>query len=603
MPQNGQLALGAIVVFGAAAQWIAWRLRVPSILFLLMFGFLAGPVAGWIDPTALLGDMLLPFVSLAVALILFEGGLSLTFREIRGAGTVIALLVSVGALATWILAGAAAHMLLGLDLQLSALLGAILTVTGPTVVLPLLRHIRPSGSVAAILKWEGIVIDPVGALLAVLVFEAIRHGADTGAAHFALAFLKTIFGGAGIGLAAAFLLAVGLRKYWFPDHLQNAVALMLVVAAFVVSNVLQPESGLLAVTVMGIALANQRMADLRHILEFKENLGVFLLSAVFILLSARIELSEMKAVGVGALLFVLALILIVRPVCVAISTFGSSLNWRQRAFLASIAPRGIVAAAVTSVFALELEQAGHAQARLLVPVIFMTIVVTVVVYGLAGGAVAKFLGLSDSNPQGVLFVGSKRFARQTATVLQGLGFRVLLVDTNRGEIGAAQMQHLAVFHGNILSEQTREKLDFTGIGRLIALTPNNEVNLLANERYARLFGRANVYLLPPRGGESKAAAAVEHGSGRRLFRPDANYERIEALCDAGAVVKATKLTKTFDFAAFQALHGESFIPLFLQLENGQLQIITADEKLAPKPGQTLVSLAIPPEAQPAGPPA
>lgn len=491
-----QFALAAVIVLGAAAQWLAWALRIPSILFLLLFGFLAGPILGWVSPTALFGDLLLPLVSIAVALILFEGGLSLSFREIRGSAGVITLLVTVGALVTWALAGAAAHLLLGLDFEIAALLGAILTVTGPTVVLPLLRHIRPSAPLDAILKWEGIVIDPIGALLAVLVFEGIRHGTDGGATHFAAAIGLTVLGGGAIGLVAAAVLAYGIRRYVIPDHLQTAVALMLVVGAFVGANAVHPESGLLAVTVMGIALANQRFADMRHVLEFKENLRVFLLSAVFILLSARVRLSEMQSVGGDVLLFVLALILVVRPACVALSTMGSSLSWRQRAFLACVAPRGIVAAAVTSVFALELERLGHSQARLLVPVIFSTIVVTVVTYGLLGSPIARRMHLSDSNPQGFLIVGANRFARQLARVLQAHGVRVVLVDSNRNEVLAARGEQLPAHFGSILTEEAREKLDLTGIGRLLALTSNDEVNALACERFARIFGRAGVYRLP-----------------------------------------------------------------------------------------------------------
>ncbi len=612
MPHTILLGLTTVIVLGAIAQWLAWALRVPSILLLLLFGFAAGPIAGWLgspyqlQPDQLFGDLLLPFVSIAVALILFEGGLTLRLREIHGVRAVVGMLVSVGVVATWLLAGAAAHWLVGLSLEMAALVGAIVSVTGPTVVLPLLRHIKPSGRVGPLLKWEGIVIDPIGALLAVLVFEVIA-GSHSGApgqagaaevaasvpSHVATALGKTLLAGGGLGLLGAGLLALCLRRYWVADHLQSAVALMLVVAMFAAANVIQGESGLLAVTVMGISLANQRFADVEQILAFKEDLRVFLLSAVFILLSARLRLEDVGSIGFGALMFVAALVLVVRPAAVALSTVGSRLNWRERAFLAWMAPRGIVAAAMTSVFALALEQQGHEQARLLVPLVFATIVGTVLIYGASGGLVARRLGLADADPQGVLFVGADPFARMLAAALQRLGLRVLLVDTNRAGVVAAQMQGLPTLHGSILSEDVDDKLDLSGIGRLLALTSNDEVNVLAAERFGRVFGRARVYQLPTKGSEKGRASVHHHRAGRRLFREDFTYAQIAQWMIRGAGVKATKLTETFDFEAFRAQHGAGFVPLFVVTDGNRLQVVAADDKLTPKAGQTLVSFGLP----------
>jgi len=587
------VSLALVVVLGASAQWLAWRIRVPSILLLLLTGFLVGPILGWINPDRLFGDLLLPIVSLSVALILFEGGLNLRFAELRGSGATVRNLVTVGALVTWAIAAAAAHWIVGLDRVLALLLGAILIVTGPTVVLPLLRHIRPNGPAGAILKWEGIVIDPIGAVLAVIVFEIVVGGhLDEAAGHVALALLKTVLVGGGLGLLAAGLLVVVLRRYWVPDNLQTSVALLLVTAAFVAANLVQHESGLLAVTVMGVALGNQRRADVRHITEFKENLQVFLLAALFVLLSARVQLADLAALGFEAVLFVLILILIARPLSVWVSTWRGPLDLRQRLFLMSLAPRGIVAAAVASVFALALERAGHADARLLVPLTFGTIVGTVLVYGLAAPRLARRLGLSDRDPQGVLLAGAGPLPRALARVLGDQGFRTLLVDTNRANVAAARLAGLTAYHGSILGERILDRIDLAGIGRLLALTPSNEVNVLAVRRFVRLFGRSDVYQLSPRDANGRTGLE-QHLHGRWLFAPDATAEHLDEFLARGATVKVNRLTDNFDFRAFRTQYGAAALPLFVITDTGRLTILATDLKIDPRPGQTLISLVMP----------
>jgi len=585
------LMLAVIILLGALAQWLGWLMRLPSILLLLFFGFLAGPIAGVVQPDELFGPLLQPFVAISVAMILFEGGLSLNVAELRRVGGSLLALVTLGALVTWALAAVAAYWLIGLSLDLSVLLGAILTVTGPTVVLPLLQHIRPVGSVNAILKWEGIIIDPIGAVLAVIAFEIVSEGRyEHAASHAALAAGQTLLIGSALGLMGAAGLAVAIRRFWVPDHLLTLIAAMVVIGVFAGSNLLQHESGLMAVTVMGIALANQRFVDIRHILAFKENLRVFLLSTVFVLLSARLQLGDLKSVGLGTVAFIVVLILVVRPASVFASTLGSGLAWRERAFLAWMAPRGIVAAAVTSVFALALEERGLAQARLLPPIVFSTIVGTVLVYGLTSGRVARFLGLADSNPQGLLIVGAAYFAREIALAVKSCGVRVLLVDTNRDNIASARMAGLSVHFGSILAEDTLQKIDLAGIGRVLALTSNDEVNTLATQRFAHLFGRAGLFQVPPKGSESGKSGIDSHLHGRLLFRKDATFARLCALVDGGAKVRTTKLSSEFNYDAFRARHGDSALTLFVITEAGRLSPIVCNEKLDPHPGQTIISL-------------
>lgn len=593
MPETILIGIVGIIVLGVGAQWLAWRIGLPSILLLLTFGLIAGPVLGWIDPNKLFGDdLLFPVVSLAVALILYEGGLSLRISELPKVGAVVRNLVSLGALVTWGIGALAAHLLLGLDASLSALLGAILVVTGPTVIGPLLRQIRPTGNISPILKWEGIVIDPIGALLAVLIFEALMIGeAKEAAVHIAFGVLKTIVLGGGIGLAAAGLLVLLLARYWIADYLQNAASLMLVVAAFAISNKLQPESGLLAATVMGFALANQKRVDVGHIVEFKENLRVLLISSLFIVLAARLQLAELGRLAPRGLLFVAVLILIARPLAVFVSTFRSPLPMRQRLFAAWMAPRGIVAAAVASVFAIRCEGTpGLEDAAILEPITFITIIATVAIYGATSPIIARKLGVAEANPQGILFAGAHAWAREVAALVQRQGYRVLLVDSNRDNAGAARMAGLPTYAGSILAERTLDGIDLGGIGRLLAVTPNEWVNVLTVHRFERTFGSAECYQLPSQQTASDNKKQHEYLHGRRLFGNDATYAKLNQLIAEGFTAKATGLTESFDYAAFRARHGESAVPLFIIDENGRLVVITTENEVEPKAGQTLISL-------------
>jgi NhaP-type Na+/H+ or K+/H+ antiporter len=595
------LRFAGILLLGVGAQWLAWRLRLPSILLLLAFGFLAGPATGFLAPDRMFGEMLLPAVSLSVGLILFEGGLSLRLADLRHIGRPLWSLVSVGALVTWALASGAAALVLGLAPGPSLLLGAILVVTGPTVVGPLLQHIRPAGRVGTIAHWEGIVIDPVGAVLAVLVYEALGTAPAAGAMTVAQGMLAqlgvTTAVGLAIGAAAAKVAIELLRRFWVPDFLQSPLLLMLVAGAFTASNILKAESGLLTVTVMGVLLANQSAVPVKHIVEFKENLRVLLIASLFILLAARVAPSDFTALGWRGPAFVTVLILVVRPVSVLAATLGSGLLPKERIFLAWLAPRGIVAASVASVFALRMGGAGEG----LVPATFLVIVGTVAVYGLTAAPLARRLGLSNPSPQGILFASAHPGARAIARAVEAAGFPVLLVDNDRGNETAARLEGFRTAFTSILSEQALNDLPQGGLGRLLALTPDDEVNALAALHFREVFGRAEVYQLPPRkGGSPRVESAAPHLRGRYLFAAEATYDALDERMAAGQVVKATRLTPEFDWAAFRERHGSSALLLFVVTETGTLQVCAADRPLSPRPGQTVISLVPPAEA--AGPP-
>jgi NhaP-type Na+/H+ or K+/H+ antiporter len=492
------LGLASIIILGIGAEWLAWRVRLPSILLLLIFGFIAGSVTDFLNPDEMFGDLLLPIVSLAVAIILFEGGLNLRISELRRIGSVVRNLVTIGVLVTWLIGGAAAFFLLNLELPLAILLGAILVVTGPTVIVPLLRHLRPGGQVGSILKWEGIVIDPIGAVLAVLVFEVIiASGPQEATALVITSLLKTILAGGAIGAAGAIILILLLRSYRIPDFLHSAATLTVVIGAFTASNLIQNESGLLAATVMGIVLANQKSVSIRQITRFKENLSLILISSLFILLAARLQLDNLaQTIGLGSLGFVVVLMLIARPLSVALSTARSALSLKERLFLSWLAPRGIVAAAITSVFALRLVEAGYPQAELLVPLAFIVIAGTVAVYGLTATPVARWLGIAQSHPQGVLIIGAHTWARNIASSLQTEGIKVMVADANWASISTARMTKLPTFYGNILSQYALEEMELGGIGRMLALTSDSDFNSLAVLHFVDIFDRAQLYWPP-----------------------------------------------------------------------------------------------------------
>jgi len=579
-----QLALVAVV--GLGAQLLAWHLRLPSILLLLVSGFLLGPVLGLIAPNEVMGEALFPFVSLSVGIILFEGGLTLKIKDLPASGHVILRLISVGALATWVVAAAGARYLLGFAWPLAILLGAILIVTGPTVVGPLLRQIRPKGRAGTILKWEGILIDPVGAVLAVLILEIVELGGGVSVPGFVLIGVgRSLLVGVVLGLAGAAVLIALMRRHLIPDYLQSGVTLMLVVGFFTLGDLLAAEGGLLTVTLMGIALANQPWVPVRHIMEFKENLQVLLIGVLFILLAGRVQVANLSQVGWPALGFIALLIVVARPLGVLLSTWRTPLTRDERIFLMWMAPRGIVAASVASVFGFELAEAGVPQADLLSPVVFLVIVGTVIFYGLTSGPVARRLGLAERQPQGALIVGAHEFARQLAAALREVGVRAVLLDSNFQNVTQSRMMGLEAHHGNALTEETLDGLDLAGLGRVLAVTGNDEVNALAMIHFRELFGRAEVYRLA-----THQQPAGELGQGRTLFDPAQDYDALTSAVEDGAGLKTTTLSPEFGWADYQTHYGTRATPLCLLTDNGRLLFYTAGSRPAPKAGHQIISL-------------
>ncbi|HSH85403.1 MAG TPA: cation:proton antiporter [Guyparkeria sp.] len=596
------LSLTAIVVLGIAGHWLAWRIKVPPILFLLLTGIALGPVFGLLDPDALFGDLLFPIVSLAVGVILFEGSLTLRFRDIQGLSSTILRMVSLGALVSWGVAAAAAHWFVGLEWSIAFLFGAMVVVTGPTVIMPLLRIVRPSERVSKILLWEGIIIDPIGALLAVLVFEFIVTQAQTGAAGLGgviLPFLELVILGAVLGVVGGWLLGQVLSRHVLPDYLINVTVLAAVLAVFTASSVMVDESGLLAVTVMGIWLANTRGIPLEDILHFKESLGILFITGLFILLAARIEPAILSQVGLGALLVLAAIVFVAQPLKVWLSTIGGELNWREKLMIAWIGPRGIVAAAVSGLFALKLVDQGFESAEVIVPLTFIVIVGTVVLASLTARPLARALGVALPEDHGVLIVGANRVTREIAKVLKKHGFRVVLSDGNYSEIRQARMDGLETFYGNPVSATADRKLDLVGIGQLFAMSAQSEINNLAAVRYRHEFGQSNVFVLQAAQDASDQDSQVAtQFNARSLFREEVTLGYLFRLMEAGAEMSSTRLTESFGYSEYLSHYEGRGELLFGITPNGNLRPLGEEFSQRPGPGWTLIGLYEPsPEAE------
>jgi NhaP-type Na+/H+ or K+/H+ antiporter len=587
------MLLTLMLGIGFGCQWLAWRVRLPAILFLLLAGILAGPVTGLLQPDKVMGDLLFPVVSLAVAIILFEGSLTLRFHELKGIGHAVRGLVTYGAVFALVMLAAAAHFIGGLGWELSFLFGALTCVTGPTVIAPMLRTVRPNARIANVLRWEGIVIDPVGALFAVLVYEAIASHRE---GHSLQVFLGTVACGAAVGAVAAFIHGNLLRRHWIPEYLQNFGTLAAVLIAFSASNAIAHESGLLAVTIMGIALGNMRDVHIDDIMDFKEHLTTLLVSTLFILLAARLDWPLPQGTLFAGLMIFAAAQLIIRPLSVWVSSLGSGLTWRERALVAWVAPRGIVAASVSALFAIRLEGAGMAGADKLVPLVFLMIIGTVVFQGATARPLARWLRVAEPEPRGVLVYGANAVALEVARALHAIeGLRVVVADDDWHGIRIARMEGLPTFFGNPASQAADRSLDLAGIGHLMAMSTHRELNSLVSVHYREEFGREKVFRLRNLSPEESHGRVSLAGSllAPALFAEDMTHSRFDDLLREGWRIKSTRLSEAFDWSRFTEQYGENVVPLFGVEARGDLRIATGQRPLEPKPGWTVIALVPP----------
>jgi NhaP-type Na+/H+ or K+/H+ antiporter len=586
-----QLVLIGLLAF--LCQWGAWRIKLPAILPLLVSGLLLGPITGALDPAELFGDMLLPGVSLAVAVILFEGAMTLRLDEIRGVGRVVWRLIILGGLITWAVVTLGAWWLVdAISLEAALLLGALVVVTGPTVIVPMLRSVRPVSSVSRLLRWEGIIIDPLGALLAVLAFEIIVATGAEAVQQTLLVLVQSLGLGTLLGVLVALGLAFLLRRHLVPEYLRSFLVLSAILAEFVLSNMLVHESGLLAVTVTGMVLANSRGVNTRDVLHFKENLSVMLISALFIVLAARIEMQQLAEFALPALIVLGLVQLVARPLAVWVATLGSNLNWREKSLLAWIAPRGIVAAAVSALFAERLAQNDVAGADMLVPLTFAVIIGTVALQSVTARPLAQLLNVAVPAPRGLLIIGANPVARAVGEALKQNGFPVLLADSSWEHSRAARMRGLPVYYGHSVSQYADRALDLVGFGRMLGMSMRRELNTLAAMRYRMEFGEQNVYSLAPSAEQEEKITAVPDYPGNTLFAPDITYTRFASLLDQGAVVRKTRLTAAYNFDAYLDTPGRQVWPLFGIDPRGWLHVFSVEEKPRPQPGWHILGLIL-----------
>jgi NhaP-type Na+/H+ or K+/H+ antiporter len=506
------LELAGIIILGILAQWFAWRFKIPAILPLILIGLLVGPIAAefltddgskyiepiWNGKTGLFpGDALYYFVSLAISIILFEGGLTLKRNEIRNVGPVITKLITLGSAVTFFGAGILAHYIFGLRWDLSFLFSGLIIVTGPTVITPILRNIPLKKDVSAVLKWEGILIDPIGALVAVLVFEFISVGGDSGFTKTALIeFGKILLFGTSFGFTFAHALAFVINKKWIPHYLMNVVSLSTVLLVFVESEIFAHESGLLAVVVMGMVLGNGKLKNLKELLYFKESLSVLLISILFILLAANIDMSDLMLLYTWdtAILFALV-VFVVRPLAVFLSTWGSNLKLNERLFISWVGPRGIVAAGIASLFGSKLLKQGVEGAEYITPLVFMVVLGTVLLNATTARLFSKVIGVFLKNSDGILIVGASKASRLIADYLQKFGKRVVLIDSNKAFIEKANNLGLEAFEFNIYDDDLTDNIELNDIGYLIAMTGSDGVNEYALKHLSKEFGEHGAFRL------------------------------------------------------------------------------------------------------------
>ncbi|MAN11690.1 MAG: sodium:proton antiporter [Pseudomonadota bacterium] len=595
------LSIALIGIFGIGAQWIAWRTGWPAIALMLAAGVISGPVLHLINPEHVFGELLEPMVSVAVALILFEGGLSLNFRELRKTDGAVTRLVLLGAPIGWVLGAVACFYVAGLVWPVAILFAGILVVTGPTVVLPLLRQSNVAARPRAILKWEAIVNDPVGALLGVVTYEYLRRAGEGGtlaSVIFALVAAAVVAGL--IGWLAARALGWAFPRGHVPEFLKAPVLLVAVIGVFVLSNAIQQETGLLAVTVMGVALANMRLDSLRDIQPFKENVTVLLISGVFVILSASLDFDVLRQFEWRFLAFLLVLLFLVRPATVLLSLAFTPVPWNERLLVAWIAPRGIVAVAISGLFALRLDRLGYSDGSILVTLSFAVVVATILFHGFSIRPVARLLKVTGAAERGLLVVGATPFSLELATQLRQLEVPVTIADNSWQRLSPARHAGIPTYHGEILSEATDERLDLTQFQVLAAATDNEAYNALVCTEFAPEIGRDNVYQLGDASNDEDPRALPESLRGRALFSAGHGVEDIIQREEQGWTFRKTRISEQFDFEAAKASLAEGGDMLLLLRKSGALRFFTHASRPTPQPGDTILSYVPPTKPRPKG---
>ncbi|WP_165748858.1 cation:proton antiporter [Cellulophaga sp. Z1A5H] len=581
--------LAGIIVLGILAQWVAWRLKLPAILPLILIGLLVGPIATlytengqkliepiWNGEKGLFpGDSLYYFVSLAISIILFEGGLTLKRNEIKNVGPVITKLITLGSIVTFFGAGLAAHYIFGLNWQISFLFSALIIVTGPTVITPILRNIPLKKDVSTVLKWEGILIDPIGALAAVLVFEFISVGEGQAYTQTALIeFGKILLFGTTFGFTFAHALTFAIKKNFIPHYLLNVVSLSLVLMVFVMSDVFAHESGLLAVVVMGMVLGNINLPNLKELLYFKESLSVLLISILFILLAANINISDLALIynWKTAMLFAV-IVFVIRPLGVFLSTQGSTLKLNEKLFISWVGPRGIVAAGIASLFGSKLLAKGEVGAEYITPLVFMIVLGTVILNATTARLFAKLVGVFLKKSNGILIIGASKVSRIIGSYLQKNDRHVVLIDNNQTNVDKAKKMGLEAIAANIYSDTLSDNIELNDVGYLMALTGNSDINKYAIDKFTKHFGENGAFRLVTDDEMSNPDMNPKEG----LFSHTDDFIKLtEAIRQYPAIHEIDlKSTEHYNSLIEITKADLNIIPVFLKTPDGDLKIISS----------------------------
>ena len=582
------LGLGLVIVLALGCQLIASRAHLPGIVLLLPAGFIAGAATHDVHPDFLFGNAFQPIVSLGVGLILFEAGLRLRFDELEGgAHRVVLRLISIGVVLSVIGVTLATQLFLGIGWGSSLMLGAILVVSGPTVVLPLLEFVRPSEKVRSVLKWDGVLIDPIGALLGVVVFTALRAHAAGGGGFRPGEMALSIVVGLAVGAlgAGALWLMLGELQRSVPRQ-TIAATLMTVVAAVVAADLIREDSGFVAATTMGVVLANQRRLDVSRVLEFQGNVVQLLIGVLFVLISASVTPASVRPLIPGSLGLIAVMVLVIRPLATALGTLGSTLSRSERMFIGWLAPRGIVAAATASSFGPELAKAGVSGANKILPIAFMAIFGTVAIYGLTVVPVARRLGVAGSAAVVVLVVGGHNWARSIAAGLKAAGIGVRLWTGQAAEQAAARSAGLDADNARLGVERAAREAELEEVTDALLLTGSDNFNALAAFELRQELGHDHVFRLA--NGTELLDLEPVYAEGRELFAAELTFTEMTRRFDAGAAIVVRQPADAAN--GHDDATGQPSNLLFVVSPTGQLGVATAGAAPSPSDGDTTIWL-------------
>jgi len=566
------------VMAGIGAQVLGKYLKVPGIVFLLLFGILLGPDGLSLIHPQLLGDGLEVIVSLSVALILFEGGLNLQVRDLSKISSSLRNLVTIGPIITLIGGGVAAHFLAEFPWPLAFLYASLVVVTGPTVIGPLLKQVQVDRQVATLLESEGVLIDPVGAILAVLVLDVVLNGGDADPQKLLTGLVIRLGIGTAIGASGGWALGQFLKQAdILSEELKNLVVLAGLWGLYGFAQYIRDESGLMTTVVGGLVLSAANVPELRNLRRFKGQLTVLAVSVLFILLAADLSLASIVALGWGSLLTVLVLMFLVRPLCIWMCTLKSGFNWRQKLFLSWIGPKGIVSASVASLFAILLTQDQISGGESIKALVFLTIMMTVVMQGLTAQLVASLLQVTATGRQGAVIVGSNPLARLIARMFQERDESVVLIDTNAAAVKQAENENLRVFLSSAMDTQVLEEAGLESMGTFLAMTKNGEVNFVLAQRAAEEFDPPRVLAVFPKNPQGKSTSSKVQPAltfdlplkNWNQYLDDSQVKLVETvLQDPGFAFQQTYLQALID--------AGKVVPLLLERQN-MLQVVRAGQ--------------------------